>query len=590
MIAAEDRRRSTRATGVVGIAILCSRVLGLIREMVFAGLFGAGKNLDAFLMAFRLPNLLRDLFAEGALSTAFITTFSQKIAVDGDESAWRLANKVATLTAVFMSAVTLLGILFAPQLVDLLTWGSWSPDKTALTILLTRIMWPFMLLVSLAALVMGILNAKHVFGPPAMASSYFNLGSIIGGVAIGWWLDPHFGARSLVGLAIGTLIGGAWQLTGQFPSLRRVGYKYRADFQWRDEGVRAVLTLMGPAVIAASAVQVNVLINSGFAASLGNGPVSWLNIAFRLMQLPLGIFGVAIGTVTLPLVSKSVAVGNMDEFRAILARGIRLAFLLTIPSAIGLAMLASPIISVIYQHGRFTAEMTRETAGALQFYAVGLVSYAVLKVLTPAFYAIGQRNTPMIVSFLAIGANLFLNWLFTFRLGWGRCDNQLFFALCANAAPRAQAGNAPDANWYRKNLPGRHAVGAGLLGRELLVARCMGATALFSAVMRAARRDRIWCDGVFWRRFFAACERSARHRRFYNAPSASLKYLLSQRLIKVLDQIVRILEADRQSQETLAATDIAASRPSLTSKESIPPNNFSCLPAVVGAFVEGIDI
>jgi putative peptidoglycan lipid II flippase len=419
MTAAQDRRASTRATGIVGIAILCSRVLGLIREMVFAALFGAGKNLDAFLMAFRLPNLLRDLFAEGALSTAFITTFSQKIAVEGDEAAWRLANKVATLTAVFMSAVTLLGIIFAPQLVDLLTWGSWSPDKTALTILLTRVMWPFMLLVSLAALVMGILNAKHVFGPPAMASSYFNLGSIIGGVAIGWWLDPHFGARSLVGLAIGTLIGGAWQLMGQFPSLWRVGYKYRADFQWRDEGVRTVLALMAPAVIAASAVQVNVLINSGFAASLGNGPVSWLNIAFRLMQLPLGIFGVAIGTVTLPLVSKSAAVGNIDEFRAILARGMRLAFLLTIPSAIGLAMLASPIISVIYQHGRFTAEMTRQTAGALQFYAVGLVSYAVLKVLTPAFYAIGKRNTPMVVSFLAISTNLFLNWLFTFRLGWG---------------------------------------------------------------------------------------------------------------------------------------------------------------------------
>src|SRR5437660_7126608 len=419
MIAAEDRRMSTRATGVVGMAILCSRVLGLIREMVFAGLFGAGKNLDAFLMAFRLPNLLRDLFAEGALSTAFITTFSKKIAVEGDESAWRLANTVATLTAVFMSGVTLLGLMFAPQLVDLLTWGSWSPDKTALTILLTRVMWPFMLLVSLAALVMGIRNAKHVFGPPAMASSYFNLGSIIGGVAIGWWLDPHFGARSLVGLAIGTLIGGAWQLTGQFPSLRGVGYKYRADFHWRDEGVRTVLTLMGPAVIAASAVQVNVLINSGFAASLGNGPVSWLNIAFRLMQLPLGIFGVAIGTVTLPLVSKSAALGNIDEFRGILASGMRLAFLLTIPSAIGLAMFASPIISVIYEHGRFTAAMTRQTAGALQFYAIGLVAYSALKVLTPAFYAIDKRKTPMNVSFLAIGLNLFLNWLFTFRLGWG---------------------------------------------------------------------------------------------------------------------------------------------------------------------------
>jgi len=201
MTASENRRVSTRATGIVGVAILSSRILGLIREQIFAGLFGAGKYLDAFLMAFRLPNLLRDLFAEGALSTAFITTFSGKIATEGDESAWRLANKVATLTAVFMSVVTLLGIVFAPQLVDLLTWWSWPPDKTELTIWLTRIMWPFMVLVSLAALVMGMLNAKHSFGPPAMASSFFNLGSIISGVAIGWWLDPRAWGRGLAGEA-----------------------------------------------------------------------------------------------------------------------------------------------------------------------------------------------------------------------------------------------------------------------------------------------------------------------------------------------------------------------------------------------------
>src|SRR5215468_1848496 len=416
MVAADDRRMSTRATGVVGIAILSSRVLGLIRETIFAGLFGAGRNLDAFLMAFRLPNLLRDLFAEGALSTAFITTFSKKIAVEGDESAWRLANKVATLTAVFMSAVTLLGIIFAPQLVDLLTWWSWPPDKTALTILLTRIMWPFMLLVSLAALVMGMLNAKHVFGPPAMASSYFNLGSIIAGVALGWWLDPQFGERSLVGLAIGTLIGGAWQLAGQFPSLWRVGYSYRPDFHWRDQGVRTVLTLMGPAVIAASAVQVNVLINSGFAARLGDGPVSWLNIAFRLMQLPLGIFGVAVGTVTLPLVSRTAALGDMAAFRSALAHAIRLVTLLTIPAAVGLILLAEPIISVIYEHGRFTPEATRQTAGALQFYAIGLAAYSAVKVLAPAFYALDKRYLPMMVSIFSIITNFVLNWFFMFRM------------------------------------------------------------------------------------------------------------------------------------------------------------------------------
>src|SRR5213082_2004253 len=252
MTAVEDRRGSTRAAGVVGMAILSSRLLGLIREMVFAGLFGAGKNLDAFLMAFRLPNLLRELFAEGALSTAFITIFSKKIATEGDEAAWRLGNKVATLTAVFMSAVTLLGIIFAPQLIHLMTWWSWSPEKTETTILLTRVMWPFILLVSLAALVMGMLNAKHVFGMPAMASSFFNLGSIIGGVAFGWICDHGFGQRALIGLALGTLVGGFLQFVVQLPSLVRVGYRFHLDFNWRDEGVKTVLGLMGPAVIAAS--------------------------------------------------------------------------------------------------------------------------------------------------------------------------------------------------------------------------------------------------------------------------------------------------------------------------------------------------
>src|SRR2546423_6814373 len=241
---AEPQRVSTRATGVVGIAVMCSRVLGLIREQVFAGLFGAGKNLDAFLMAFRLPNLLRDLFAEGALSTAFITTFSKKIATEGDEAAWRLGNKVATLAAVFMSAVTVLGIIFAPQLIHLMTWWSWSPEKTETTILLTRITWPFILLVSLAALVMGMLNAKHIFGAPAMASSYFNLGSIIGGVAVGYWLDPQFGTRSLIGLGVWTLIGGLLRLTGQVSCFWRVCGRYHIDLRWRDKGVRTVRHFM----------------------------------------------------------------------------------------------------------------------------------------------------------------------------------------------------------------------------------------------------------------------------------------------------------------------------------------------------------
>jgi putative peptidoglycan lipid II flippase len=415
MAAAHDRRVSTRATGIVGIAILCSRVLGLIREQVFAGLFGAGRNLDIFLIAFRVPNLLRDLFAEGALSTAFVTTFSKKIATAGDDSAWRLANKIATLTTIFMSGVTLVGVIFSRQLIGVIARG-FAADEQAMTTLLTQIMWPFILLVSLAALVMGMLNAKHVFGMPAMASTFFNIGSILAGVSIGWWLDPHFGRRALIGLASGTLVGGALQLIVQLPVLWHLGYSFRPDFAWRDEGVRTVLGLMGPAVIAASAVQVNVLVNTSFASYLEKGAVSWLSIAFRLMQLPLGIFGVAISTVTLPLVSRAAAVGDMVGFRSALSHAMRLVMVLTIPSAIGLFVLAEPIISVIYEHGKFTAEATQQTAAALRFYAIGLAGYSAVKILAPAFYALDRRYLPMLISFLSILLNFGLNWFFTFHL------------------------------------------------------------------------------------------------------------------------------------------------------------------------------
>src|SRR5947207_10976166 len=409
---------------------MSSRILGLIREQVFAGLFGATRNLDIFLIAFRVPNLLRDLFAEGALSTAFVTTFSKKIATEDDKSAWQLANKVATLTAIFMSAVTLIGIVFSHEIVGVIARG-FAADEQAMTTLLTQIMWPFILLVSLAALAMGMLNAKHVFGMPAMASTFFNVGSIIAGVAVGWWFDPHFGQRALIGLAIGTLVGGAFQFLVQLPTLWRVGYRFRPNFAWRDSGVRTILVLMGPAVIAASAVQVNVLVNSTFASYLEKGAVAWLSIAFRLMQLPLGIFGVAVATVALPLVSKSAAVGNIAGFRSALAHGLRLVFLLTIPSAIGLFCLAKPIIAVLYQHGRFTAEATAQSAAALQFYAIGLVAYSAVKVLAPAFYALDRRYLPMLVSLFSIAVNFGLNWFFTFHLGFGHRGLALSVSLVA---------------------------------------------------------------------------------------------------------------------------------------------------------------
>jgi putative peptidoglycan lipid II flippase len=414
----QAERLNTRAAGVVGLAVMCSRILGLIREQVCAALFGGGGAMDAFTAAFRIPNLLRDLFAEGALSTAFVATFSKTAVRSNDAAAWQLANKIATMAAVVLGSLCVLGIVFSPQLVATLAPG-FNPAKAALTVTLTRVMFPFILLVSLAALVMGMLNAKNVFGMPAMASSFFNVGSIVGGVFLGYWLDPHFGPLALYGLAIGTLIGGGLQLAVQLPHLHRLGFRYHPDFQWRDPGVSAVLSLMGPSVIAASTTQFNVLINSIFASHLGDGPIFWLAIAFRLMQLPLGLFGVALGTVTLPLLSRLVAQGNLPGFRAELSRGMRLACLLTIPCSVGLIMLAEPIVSVLYQHGRFNAHHTAEAAGALRYYAIGLAGYAALKVLVNAFYALDQRRTPMYVSFFAVALNLLLNWIFTRELGWG---------------------------------------------------------------------------------------------------------------------------------------------------------------------------
>jgi putative peptidoglycan lipid II flippase len=408
---------NTKAAGIVGLAVLCSRVLGLAREMIFAALFGS-RLMDAFTMAFRIPNLLRDLFAEGALSTAFVTTFTKTTAIDGDQAAWRLANKVATLAIIFLSAITIIGVVSAHWLVSVMAPG-FDPQKAALTVTLTRVMYPFILLVSLAALAMGMLNAKNVFGIPAMASSFFNLGSIIAGVLLGWWLDSSFGPKAMMGLAIGTLIGGSLQFVVQLPAVRRIGYAFQPDFQWRDPGVKQILRLMGPSVIAAATTQVNVLINSVFASDLGDGPTFWLSAAFRLMQLPLGLFGVALGTVALPLLARMAATGNMATFRSELARGMRLGFLLTIPSTIGLIMLAEPIMSLLYQHGRYTAHDAAEAAGALRFYALGLSGYAALKVLVNAFYAVDRRKTPMVISLVAVALNLVLNWFFTFHLGWG---------------------------------------------------------------------------------------------------------------------------------------------------------------------------
>ena len=423
---------NTRAAGVVALAVMLSRVLGLARELIFAGLFGAGRGMDAYITAYRAPNLLRDLFAEGALSVAFVTVFSKLGVEKSHAAAWELARKMATLVLVFMSGVTLLGIVFAPVLIAVLAPG-FDAGKSAFAAELTRIMFPFILMVSLAALVMGMLNSRNIFGVPALASSFYNLGSIFGGVTVAWLIDPTFGPRSLLGMAVGTLIGGFLQLAVQIPSLKKVGFTFHFDFGWRDEQVRRVLWLMLPAVIAASAVQVNVMVNSIFASYLGDGAVSWLSYAFRLMQLPLGIFGVAVATVTLPAVSKIAAGGDMAHFRDTLGKALRLALFLTLPATVGLVLLSDEIIGLIYQRGKFGPDDTWQTGGALKFYTTGLMAYACIKVLSPAFYALDRKWTPMAVSFFSIALNVALNWFLTFHLGLGHRGLALSTGLSATA-------------------------------------------------------------------------------------------------------------------------------------------------------------
>ncbi|MCK9588421.1 MAG: murein biosynthesis integral membrane protein MurJ [Terrimicrobiaceae bacterium] len=424
-----NRKLNTKASGIISISVMCSRVLGLVREVLFNSLFGTAA-MGLFIIAFRIPNLLRDLFAEGALSTAFVTVFSQRVEREGEKSAWALASKMMTLVAVFMSLVSLIGILLSRQLVSLLA-RNFAADDIAFTVLLTQTMYPFILLVSLAALVMGMLNSRNVFTAPAMASSFFNIGSIVGGVVFGWLIDPGFGRQALLGLALGTLLGGLLQLLIQFPSLRRAGFGFRLDFRWRDPGIRKILALMVPSVIAASAVQVNVLINTGFAAHVGESAVTWLNSAFRLMQLPIGVFGVAIATVTLPVVSRIATDKDTSLFGPTLGRAMRLAVFLTLPAAVGLWFLSDAIIGLIYEHGRFVAADTLQTGLALRFYALGLVAYSCIKILAPAFYAIDRKWIPMLVSFVSIALNVSLNYLFVFHLNLGHRGLALSTSICA---------------------------------------------------------------------------------------------------------------------------------------------------------------
>jgi putative peptidoglycan lipid II flippase len=409
-----DRHRFFRSAGIVSAAVSLSRVTGLVREMIMARLFGAGAVYDAFLLGFRIPNLSRNLFAEGALSSAFIPVFTQCLATRGKREAAHLSNALATALIVVVGALCIVGMIFSPQLVRLMAPGfEQVPGKFQLTVTLTRIMFPFLALVTLAAQAMGVLNAYDRYGIPATASAMFNIGSVGFGLVFGFTAGRALGQDLIVSMAYGVLAGGVLQLLWQLPSMRRFGLSFRPCFDLWHPGLRQILRLMLPAVLGGAAMQVNVVVNTNLASSItdaaGNvisGPVSWLGYAFRFVQLPIGVFGVALASATLPAISRSAALRQMEDFRDTMARSLGSVMLLTIPSSVGLAVLGESMIGIVYEGRNFHSSDTRQTAMALACYSVGLAGYSAIKILAPAFYALGDARTPMLVSVASIAVNL----------------------------------------------------------------------------------------------------------------------------------------------------------------------------------------
>ncbi len=392
----------------VSIAVFLSRILGLVREQVLAGLFGASTAMDAFVVAFRIPNLLRDLFAEGALSSAFVTVFTSYDQKKSEKETWFLVNNVLTVTTIIISIIILLGITFSWELVNILAPDfSKIPGKVELTQKLTIIMFPFLLFISQAALLMGILNTRGFFFIPSFASACFNLASIIigGGLALAL---PNFGKPAIIGMAVGTLVGGIAQLAIQAPLLLRQGFRLRPVIRLKDPGLRKIGRLTVPAIIGLSATQINIFINTNFAARCAEGSVAWLNYAFRLMQFPIGLFGVAISLATLPVVARQAAERKTEILGKTFVSSLNLAFALTIPASVGLWVLADPIIRLIFEHGEFSSFDTVMTAQALRLYTIGLFAYSAVKIIVPIFYALNDTRWPVIGSFLAVGSNLFI--------------------------------------------------------------------------------------------------------------------------------------------------------------------------------------
>ena len=418
-----------KALATVSGMTLLSRILGFVRDFVIARVFGAGMFTDAFFVAFKLPNLLRRLFAEGAFSQAFVPILGEYKNKRGDVEAKRLVDHVATILFLVLLAVTLIGMAGAPLLVYLSAPGfSTDPDKFALTIDLTRITFPYILFMSLVALSGGILNTWSRFAVPAFTPVLLNVAMI--GMAL--FAAPHF-EQPVIALGWAVFLGGALQLAFQLPSLRLIGMLPRFSLDWKDEGVRRILKLMGPAVLGVSVAQVSLLINTIFASFLDTGSVSWLYYADRLMEFPSGMLGAALGTILLPSLSKYHAKGEFDEYSKLLDWGLRLTLLLAAPAALALAIIATPLIATLFHHGAFTANDVFMTRNALVAYSIGLLGMILVKVLAPGFYARQNVRTPVKIGIFTLCITQALNLALIGWLKHAGLALAIGLAACINA-------------------------------------------------------------------------------------------------------------------------------------------------------------
>jgi putative peptidoglycan lipid II flippase len=398
----EEVGKLTRAAGVVGFFTLLSRVSGLFRDVVIGFLFGAQGAADAYFVAFRIPNLLRRLTAEGALTVAFIPVFTNYLAKEGKAEAIKVTQIVFTFLAIFLGLITLLGIVFARPLTHFFAPGFvQEPEKFQMTVLLTRWMFPYIFFVSLVALAMGVLNALRHFMAPAMSPVLFNLCNIVCAILFYPLLD-----EPILGLAFGVLIGGAAQLLFQIPYLMKQGIHLRFNFNFRHPGLGRLLYLMGPAAFGAAVYQINVLVSTMLASFLPSGSVSYLYYADRFLEFPVGIFAIALGTAALPSFSTLVVAGNVKELRATLAYALRIVNFVCLPATAGLAVLAVPLFAIFFQRGAFDATATLNSAQALIFFSFGLWSISGTKLVAPVFYAMEDTKTPVFVGIIAFMVNL----------------------------------------------------------------------------------------------------------------------------------------------------------------------------------------